>query len=361
MTIIHPTTQFTYRVQSQKLRRGFTLVELLVVVAIVGVLVALLLPAVQAAREAARRMQCANNCKQLGLALHNFLSANGAFPPGADNCRKINNPTDWYRGIGVSWFTHCLPYLEGNTVYDNLDVQAFDGGDGDYGDANRPYLKDFFPPWLKCPSSVMDSTVFLGHAKVKYAMPFYTGIAGADGQDPSHRYIAGNVTAHNGILFANSQIRTKHITDGTSHVMLVGEQSLHAMEPGTGNLVDCRGGSVFGAWLGTPMVRQKSNYNPYDDRVFNTTTIGKPLGSRACDRIANYKGSSYPLGPGGEQPYIGLATNFDNRTPINSAHAGGAHIVMADGSVHFMSEEINFALFQVLAIRDSGVLKGALP
>lgn len=338
--------------------RGFTLVELLVVIAIIGVLVAILLPAVQAAREAARRTQCTNNCKQLGLALQNFHSAQGMFPPGADNCRKINNPSDWAQGHGVSWMVHCLPYLEDGAVYDNLDVQGVNGGDGDYGVRNRPYFKDFLPSWLKCPSSVMDDWVFLGSGRVKYAMPFYVGIAGADGQDVQNRYQAGNVTAHNGVLYANSKVRMKHITDGTSHVMVVGEQSVHALEPGSGRLVDCRGGSVFGAWIGTTKVGHKSNGSAWDDRVFMTTTIGKPLGSRSCDYVGDY--TTLPpsfTGPNGEKSWIGLATNFDNRTPINSAHVGGAHIVMADASVQFFSEEMDFNLFQSLAIRDSGLIK----
>jgi type II secretory pathway pseudopilin PulG len=325
------------------------------VIAIIGILVALLLPAVQAAREAARRTQCANNCKQLGLALHNFLSARGHFPPGADNCRKVNDPFALPNGLGVSWMVHCLPYLEDAALFEKLDPQAIAGGDGDYGTFNRTYLKDFFPNWLNCPSSIMDEWVFLGTGKVKYAMPFYVGIAGADGQDAGMRYQSGNVTAHNGVLYANSAVRTGHISDGTSHVMVVGEQSLHALQPGTGKLVDCRGGSVFGAWLGTNKIGHNATGNSTFDRVFMTTTIGKPLGSRSCDYVGDY--TAQPPGPNGEKVWIGLATNFDNRTPINSAHIGGAHIVMADGSVHFFSEEMNFNLFQLLAIRDSGTIK----
>jgi prepilin-type N-terminal cleavage/methylation domain-containing protein len=129
---------------------GFTLVELLVVIAIIGVLVAMLLPAVQAGREAARRSQCSNHFKQLGLALQNFNSAKGHFPPGADNCRSVNNPGNWSAGHGVSWLTHCLPFLEESAAWDNLDLQALNGGDGDFGVTNRPYLKDFGPPWLRC-------------------------------------------------------------------------------------------------------------------------------------------------------------------------------------------------------------------
>lgn len=340
-------------------RTAFTLVELLVVIAIIGVLVALLLPAVQAAREAARRTQCQNHCKQLGLALHNFHSARGHFPPGADYSRKNTLPqTELTTGHGVSWFTHSLPFLEEQAVFEKLDLEAPNAGDGDYGTTNRQYLRDFGPAWLRCPSSVMDPWVFLGTGKMLFAMPFFTGIAGADGQDDQYRYQSGNVTAHNGMLYSNSKVRWKHITDGTSHVMLIGEQSAHTINS-LGELVDCRSSGPFGAWIGTVKVGHAPYNHPWLDRVFMTTTIGRPLGSRAlCDEVQNYLLTDADLaGPNGEPPWIGLITNMDNRSPILSAHPGGAHIVMADASVHFMSEEIDFGLFQRLAIRDSGLSK----
>ena len=339
--------------------RGFTLVELLVVIAIIGVLVALLLPAVQAAREAARRTQCQNNLKQLGLALQNFHSAHNRFPPGTDNCRTINNETNLTHGHGVSWMVHVLGFIDDNAMYEKLDILATNAGDVDFGTANRPYLKDFGPSWLRCPSSAMDLWVFMGGGNMYLAMPFYAGIAGADDQDPLKRYKGINVYASNGVLYANSKVRSKHITDGTSHVMVIGEQSNHALEAGTGKLIDCRAAGVWGAWMGTTKVGQKATtssdsfWGPMYDRIY-LITIGKPLGSRNCDYVADY---TTVKGPNGEQCWLGLANSGDNRTPILSAHAGGAHVVFADASVHFLSEEIDFKLFQSLAIRDSGITK----
>src|SRR5829696_3724580 len=100
-------------------RRAFTLVELLVVIAIIGILVALLLPAIQAAREAARRSQCKNNLKQIGLALHNYESARGSFPPGfVSRAATVDGPG---LGPGWGWATHILPYLEESTL--NIDLK----------------------------------------------------------------------------------------------------------------------------------------------------------------------------------------------------------------------------------------------
>src|ERR1043165_7475153 len=100
-------------------RRGFTLVELLVVIAIIGILVALLLPAVQAAREAARRTQCTNNMKQLGLAMQNYLSAKKTFPPGS--MRDITGSTGNFRDPRVSPHLRLMPYMENQPLYDRFD------------------------------------------------------------------------------------------------------------------------------------------------------------------------------------------------------------------------------------------------
>jgi hypothetical protein len=146
------------------------------------------------------------------------------------------------------------------------------------------------------------------------------------------------------------------ITDGTSNVMMLGEQSDFALDS-TGQRADCRAASCFGAWIGTTMVGQRVDGSPYDNRVFQTVTIGRPLNSRSCDYVGDYTTiTSMP-----EQPWIGIVANADNRTPILSAHFGGAHVAMCDGSVHWLSELIAFDLFQAMAIRDSNLTKYSFP
>ncbi|HTN75701.1 MAG TPA: DUF1559 domain-containing protein, partial [Pirellulaceae bacterium] len=126
--------------------RAFTLVELLVVIAIIGVLVALLLPAVQAAREAARRMQCTNNLKQIGLAILNYENTHKSLPPGGLMQKS---------GFGHSWWVRILPYVEQNAVYEKFDQNAPDSGwlGFEMPKANRELLCTSYFPFMYCPSS----------------------------------------------------------------------------------------------------------------------------------------------------------------------------------------------------------------
>ena len=132
-------------------RRGFTLVELLVVIAIIGILIALLLPAVQAAREAARRMQCANNFKQIGIAAHSYHNAVGSFPMGIamwdnpSNCSAPSNPKHGYYP-GFSWSTFLLPYMEQNQIYDQIQFE-----DASYGSPHNFVVSANFVNGYLCP------------------------------------------------------------------------------------------------------------------------------------------------------------------------------------------------------------------
>lgn len=326
---------------------GFTLVELLVVIAIIGMLVALLLPAVQSARDAARRMQCANNAKQIGISLFNYESTHQVFPPGAGTVLVPSR--SWQTGYGICWRTVILPYIEELSTYSQLDLTAVSAGDMDYGLRNVPFFADFAPSLFVCPSSSLPRFSLLGQTQINVLLADYAGIAGADGNDPEMRFNGVNVTAFNGVLYAHSKIKVGDITDGTSKTMMVAEQSAWAIND-NGHPVDCRSGGPHGAWIGTFRVGEESTGDPLSDRVFNTTTIGRPLGTRTCDYIADYRSS----------PFWGdLVTNLDNRTPVASEHPGGAQVLMCDGSVTFLSESIEFRLFQVLAIRDSGQPKSA--
>ena len=326
-------------------RYGFTLVELLVVIAIIGILVSLLLPAVQSAREAARRMQCTNNVKQIGLALHNYHAAHNSFPPGAQTVDI--QPRSWSTGYGIGWMMSILPFHEQANAWDDVVVTAASAGDFDYNSTHLDTFDNFAPAVYICPSSSLPKTSWLGQTEVHVLIANYTGIAGADGNDPSSRWVGVNTHAYNGTLYANSTTRIDDLRDGTTNVIIVGEQSNWALDS-AGNRVDCRSGGPHGAWLGTMRYAQEEMGDPWSERVFNTCTVSHPINTKTCEYISDYTGT----------PYWGdLVTNTDNRAPLKSAHAGGATFLLADGSVHFMSESMDFDLLQLLAIRDSGEVK----
>ncbi|MEM9656780.1 MAG: DUF1559 domain-containing protein [Planctomycetota bacterium] len=334
---------------------GFTLVELLVVIAIIGVLVALLLPAVQAAREAARRSSCGNNIRQLALACQNYLSAFQHFPAGAES----SGGGSWAEGYGPSWRVHIWPYMEGNAVSDNLEMYTSGGMDLDYGpdfNDNHLVLNGYVPVTQFCPSSDMPRTYPQMRSGMEASAAEYAGVAGAAGNDPECRYIGtatNNVHAYNGILCSNCKIADSRITDGLSNVMLLAEQSNWGFTIPSGSSgpvrTDCRSSGLHGAWLGTFLKSEGvGGNNGLDDRVYNTTTIGRPLGTQFCEWIRDN-----PDGYCNGEP----CTMLDNRTPVLSAHPGGAHVAMADGSVQFLTEDVDYDMFQLSAIRDDGLVE----
>lgn len=335
--------------------RGFTLVELLVVIAIIGILVALLLPAVQAAREAARRAACSNNLHQLVLACLNYESARGTYPPGAESA--IGG--DWSSGYGPSWRAHILPYMEGTAVSDSIDMYEPGGLDLDRGPThsdNYLALDGYAPDSIFCPSSDMPRLLPQVASGVNVAAADYAGVAGASGNDPQERYLrtSANIHAYNGILCSHCDTKVAKVTDGTSNVLLLAEQSKWGLTVPPGESVptktDCRSSGLHGAWLGTFLKhRGEGGGNEFDDRVYNTTTIGRPLGTEFCDFVRDNSSDGYCNG----EP----CTMLDNRTPVLSSHPGGAQVAMADGSVQFLTEDTDFGMFQLMAIRDDGLLE----
>ncbi|WP_425400168.1 DUF1559 domain-containing protein [Aeoliella sp.] len=204
------------RLKNSAPRHAFTLVELLVVIAIIGILVALLLPAVQAAREAARRTQCINNLKQLGLALHNYHASFNQFPPGGEVPESSSESQP-------SYLARMLPYMEQSTISDNLDFRAA------LSDPSNNAMAQLELAVFRCPSN--SPTEISGNRTDPwvggqlYQTSNYEGINGA-GREQMRKNATHNCGAHNidGFVFPGSKTSIRKITDGTSHTFAMGER-----------------------------------------------------------------------------------------------------------------------------------------
>jgi prepilin-type N-terminal cleavage/methylation domain-containing protein len=277
-------------------RRGFTLIELLVVIAIIAVLVALLLPAVQQAREAARRTQCKNNLVQIGLALHNYEMAHECLPPGSvDPNRPIRNEA---KGFHVGWILQILPHLDQYNTYNRFNFNA--GVYAQVNDAPRGVRISV----LLCPSN---NTGFAG---ASVGMTTYAGC--------HHDAEAPIDIDNNGVLFLNSRIRYRDIRDGSSNTIFAGET------------IDV---DPLGWASGTRATLRNTGATP--------ASGGWSQGKYLNPAVEGAKGADAAL----------LAVGG-----FSSPHAGGAQFLIGDGSVKFISQSINPAVFTGLGNRAGGEL-----
>jgi prepilin-type N-terminal cleavage/methylation domain-containing protein/prepilin-type processing-associated H-X9-DG protein len=287
--------------------RGFTLIELLVVIAIIGLLVALLLPAVQAAREAARRAQCVNNLKQLGLALHTYETASRSFPPGyISNFDTSGNDT----GPGWGWAVMLLPHIEQKPLFDtvNLNLPIEDAS----GLTSRlTPMAVFLCPSDSAPLTwtavTRDQSGIPLQSVCQVAEANYVGMYGTS--DPG---VDGD-----GVFFRDSNISISSITDGTAQTIAAGERA-YALG--------------VAAWVGS--VTGTSLFPLTDDG------IGYPRVENAPGMMLGHAGGN--LGPGAPNSEV---------NQFYSRHSGGVNFLFADGHVSFLKTTLNPNTFRALATR----------
>ena len=341
-------------------RVGFTLVELLVVIAIIGVLVALLLPAVQAAREAARRMSCSNNVKQLSLALHLYHDAIKTFPFGTRRAgTSVLNLATGAAPYGPSFYVGLLPYVEHSSIFNKW---PWGGDDGYANSPNHDYLRNSplnlsnqkVPPFVRCPSSPIEpfNTNFAGN---QY-LPSYVGIQGAVVDQPpqfvelrqrrccsccpaqaNNAQVANGFASGGGMLLHNENSTIALCVDGTSNTMILGECSDMAIDNVTGLKVHIDGGWPHGWAMGSGVATTVSaaGANALLERFYNLTSIRYPIGTR-----------TYGL--------PGVSINHGPNNPLLSAHPGGIMAGWSDGSVRFLSNSTDLVVLKLFATRDDG-------
>jgi len=315
-------------------RRGFTTVELLVVISVIGGLMALLLPAVQSARETARRIQCASNMRQLALAALNFQSAQGAFPPG-----RQGDPRS-----AATWghIVYLLPFLDANVLFKKLDLTK---PSTDPANAILPMAP---LPFLRCPSD----TDRLDDSADPQALPGWTknNNRGNAGNDIGQLDVNGK-EQNNGVFLTNRRVSVDQITDGQGATALYSEALLG---DGDNDTI-----SSPGDWL-TISPATVNSAGIY--AALQTVTPGTGSGNQqscagATFIFGNYSDSRYnhimpPNGPSGVVPGgLDLFTAINNgaqATTASSRHMNGVNVALADGSVRFVRNTIDLSTWQAL-------------
>ena len=305
------------------MRRAFTLVELLVVIAIIGVLIALLLPAVQAARSAARRSACTNNLRQIGLALQNYHAAHQAFPSG----RGAPTPRIF------SPHAHLLAFMEQNTLRAQIDLTdapaPFSTPTTSFDGARNHAAAISTVSVLLCPADPIQGRV----PGVEYGATNYAGCAGSGAG-------SGTLTNADGVFFLASAVSIKDITDGTSNTAAFSERPL-----GPGAPAEAGPLSVI---LEFPAAADPTATacESASGGSWNAERGGKWI-------VGNYGNTLYnhALPPNAVQWDCMNATQQKGRFAARSDHAGGANVLRCDGSVAFVGDDVEHVVWQAAATR----------
>ncbi len=314
---------------SSRTRRGFTLIELLVVIAIIAVLIALLLPAVQKVREAANRMSCTNNLKQIALATHNYHDTFKKFPTGARLVVYVGGrPTG-----GDNLWVELLPYFEQDNLYNEWD--PYDNRNNVAGGTNATQAQVI--KILLCPSDYMPEPVVQLTAANSLTPPWswgFYGMSSYGGNAGKRSVFTGGPPnfprmTRDGIFFINSNVNFADIADGTSNTFLFGERYHRDPE------FDLRIPVVF---PGTVPIAEVGRWGYVANQ-----------GVMANVTLHTAAPINYRVPPGGD-----LATHNDRACAFGSGHPGGANFAFADGSVRFLSNGTSLPTLQALSTRGGG-------
>ena len=382
-------------------KRGFTLVELLVVIAIIGVLVALLLPAVQAAREAARRMQCSNHLKQIGIALHNYHDVFQSLPFGA-RARYVNtsntNPPN--QSWGPSWYVGILSFAEQKPLFDLIEQAS----------VNPSLMVDITPntgrvpfaannqkiAWMLCPSSPLPQTEILrGTSKITAVAPSYVGISGSTrhlanvvtNELPFHETrlkpaTAGNAVANGptspptsqqswgGMLVPNEALGMAAALDGTSNTIVVSEKADYFYSEHQNNKTGFRiriDGSYTNAgtgtptggwwWLGTNNGYTSSAGIAQWQAVYNITTLRAFTSPAPTNSMIGFNGKNMNLRVGRSATDTTVVQGIgqtQSNNPLISAHPNTVLCVFMDGHTAAITKNTPAPIVKRLATRDDG-------
>ncbi|MFZ9091286.1 MAG: DUF1559 domain-containing protein [Planctomycetaceae bacterium] len=322
-------------------KRGFTLIELLVVIAIIAILVALLLPAVQQAREAARRTQCKNNLKQIGLALHNYHDTYRAFPPGRTRNTYSGIVSAWYTG-NIAWLPRILPQMEQGNIFQTIDWDLGRGtsgtdGHGGVNGANPTGARRQIIPAFRCPSDP-------GSGRVPWVTQAGVAVTGAtpNAGYASTNYVAavGDATRLNanppGLFGQNTRRQMRDISDGTSNTLIVSETVIgfyRLSVNDSGNRSLCNAGNKD-----TNSSRQAGYswfYSYFPQAAFFSSFVG----------------------PNSKEYDCGVNSDRVNQA-ARSVHTGGVQGLLADGSVRFFSENIDLQTWRSLGNIADGQVVG---
>lgn len=308
-------------------RSAFTLVELLVVIAIIGILVSLLLPAVQAAREAARRMQCTNNLKQLGLAAHNYMSAHSRLPLCLNGTNKP-----------LSVHAYLLPFLEQTALYNQVDFNT------SWNSATNAVAMGTSVPTFLCPSQPT-ATLPIGRAATNYranqGSQLMWNKPPTVSSDPNF-----GMPAPNGVFISDRSLRAADITDGLSNTAAFSEHPLADFNNATVSKYD-----TFrpGTYPNTPdeAVQQCRALNPTNLAMQGVSDVGAPW-LQSYHSTTQYFHVAAPNSRSCMFPPGRIATS------ASSYHTGGVVVSMCDGSVDFYSDSVELAVWRATGSRDGG-------